>query len=1038
VPDERAHPIQKNYPMKTPAHSLFSVCLILGLPAFGQVQPSTPSSKLAGSGQVGGSVTNRTTGNGLEGAKVEVSGLGLSALVDKTGSYVLAGVPVGTHELTATYWGLDGANTRVTVAAGQRSVINFELTSSIYQLDAFKVSGEKEGNAAAITRQRNALSLKNVVAMDAYGNLPNLDATELALRLPGVTIGSAAEELTESLSVRGTGGSMTSVTVDGGLISNIGAQSRTTRITLYTGAAFESLEVIKGMTPDTGAESLGGTINLRTRSPLNMKEKRRLDYTVSVAHAPAFTQQTPLRESRRSHPLVNVGYQEKFRVFGSAEENLAVTLNAFYSENVYGFFNTQRDFQQSDSRPAYLWDYRTRDSFNNRQQRSLSSKFEYRWSAHSLLRFNVAMNNAEEPSRRQYQTRAFAGAATTVPNATTTGVVPGWTDRITTVRAVPTPAGATAASTPSAAIDLTSQLISRSQRLRHFDVAGEHKYDRFEWDWAGLWSRSRRRVLGNEAALASRIGGVPVIGPNGLAGSAANNIVGPAGQTGVGWILDRTQSDLFPRFVQNGGLDFTNPNNYRPTQNGLSTTAGDLLEHLVRNVRGNARYKLPVQSFTAYLKAGFDLREQTLGNWAPGRRRYSYLGRDALTTDPTFASLEKVKTGRNLPVWEASAFYKSGGPVNPALWSEDRYFFESSKYTGFNRTQETVRAGYLMTQGKIGSFGFLTGVRGEETATEASAFARARVPSTAAQQLADPKGSADRDYAGTYRTRDDSYTKYFPSAHVYRDLTPNLKARASWSTSFGRPAMTNALPTETVNETAQTLTVGNPGLLPQMAKTWDLNLEYYFEPSGSFTVAWFHKTVGDYIVTGREAGTVALGASNGFNGQYEGFKLLSTQNAGTAIIQGWEFSYLKHFRFLPGVLRGLTLNANYSIIDTHGDYGTPGAYLGTNQIVGFIPRTANLSLSWNYLRFGARVLYNYTAENIRSYSATQPSRSQYLMAREMVNLALSYRLRPNLTFQVDVANITNSPIQYYRGIPDQIEQTVLQGVKLNVGLQGRF
>ena len=69
---------------------------------------------------------------------------------------------------------------------------------------------------------------------------------------------------------------------------------------------------------------------------------------------------------------------------------------------------------------------------------------------------------------------------------------------------------------------------------------------------------------------------------------------------------------------------------------------------------------------------------------------------------------------------------------------------------------------------------------------------------------------------------------------------------------------------------------------------------------------------------------------------------------------------------------------------------------------------------------------------------SSPLRTQYLMAREMVNLALGYRLRPNLTFQVDVANITNSPIQYYRGIPDQIEQAVLQGVKLNAGFQGRF
>lgn len=463
-----------------------------------------------------------------------------------------------------------------------------------------------------------------------------------------------------------------------------------------------------------------------------------------------------------------------------------------------------------------------------------------------------------------------------------------------------------------------------------------------------------------------------------------------------------------------------------------------MLEHLVRDVRGNARYKLPLASFTAYLKSGFDLREQSLSNWNLNRHRYSYIGRDALPTDPTFVSLDKVKTGRNLPGWEASAFYQSGGPVNPTLWSEDLYNYESNKFIGFNRTQETVTAAYLMTQGKVGQFGFLTGVRGEETVTEASSFVRSRLPSTAAEQLANAKGSAERDYAANYRTRDGSYTKYFPSAHLYRDLTANLKARASWSTSFGRPAMTNALPTETVNEVAQTLTIGNPGLLPQMGKTWDLNLEYYFEPSGNLTVSWFHKTIRDYIVTGKEVGTIGLGTSNGYNGQYEGFKLLTTQNAGTAVVQGWEFSYLQHFRFLPGLLRGLTLNANYSIIDTHGDYGTPGAYLGTNEIVGFIPRTANLSVSWNYLRFGARVLYNYTAQSIRSYTAAQPSRNQYLLARGMVNLALSYRLRSNLTLQVDVANLTNSPIEYYRGIPDQMEQTVLQGVKLNAGIQGRF
>lgn len=57
-----------------------------------------------------------------------------------------------------------------------------KVTSSIYQLTEFVVSGEREGNALAITAQRNAANVKNVVALDAFGNLPNMSAGELAIR----------------------------------------------------------------------------------------------------------------------------------------------------------------------------------------------------------------------------------------------------------------------------------------------------------------------------------------------------------------------------------------------------------------------------------------------------------------------------------------------------------------------------------------------------------------------------------------------------------------------------------------------------------------------------------------------------------------------------------------------------------------------------------------------------------------------------------------------------------------------------------------
>ncbi|MFM9032086.1 MAG: carboxypeptidase regulatory-like domain-containing protein, partial [Opitutaceae bacterium] len=114
------------------------------------------------SGTLTGTVSNNATGNNLEGARVEIPRLGLSALTNNSGQYTLAGVPAGEHEVVATYIGLDPARVNVSVAAGARLVRNFDMTSGIYKLEAFKVTGEREGNAAMITEKRNADNVKDV------------------------------------------------------------------------------------------------------------------------------------------------------------------------------------------------------------------------------------------------------------------------------------------------------------------------------------------------------------------------------------------------------------------------------------------------------------------------------------------------------------------------------------------------------------------------------------------------------------------------------------------------------------------------------------------------------------------------------------------------------------------------------------------------------------------------------------------------------------------------------------------------------------
>ncbi len=961
------------------------VAVGLGLPGLSAVE----------SAMISGSVNNSGTGNLLEGAKVEIPALGLSVLADNAGRYVLSGVPAGTHEVVASYLGLDPIRAAVVVAAGQRAVRDFELTSAIYTLNAFKVTGEREGGAAAITAQRNADNVKNVVAMDSFGSLPNMSAGELAIRLPGVAGNLDDEGNVTGLTVRGMGPTLNRITVDGGLMSNVGGFNRQFQTHSLTGAMFDQLEVIKGHTPDKDMDSLGGTINLKTRSTLSMREKRRVTYSLSGRWAPSFTQQIPLRDDHPIHPLFNFAYQEVFDTLGGSR-NLGVSVNTFYSENVSGYFRTIRDFENTTSQPAYLWDYRTQDAFNNRKQASVNVKTDFRLSPTTKFTLNTIYNDANEPFNRLYETRAFTNQ--TAPNATTSGVVPGYTNRVTTVRPV-----------AASVIDVTETMFSFFNRTRQIALTGEHDLGALQIDWDTNYSRTHSNLgVGNGGTLTNRI-------------------------TGVGWILDRTESDLYPRFIQNGGPDITNPANYRPS--GQLTTRNNDRDVEIRSLRTDFKYTLPT-TFALSLKAGGAWREQ-LAREVNRSRRWNYLGTTALPADPTIVTWDTQKTGRRIPQWESASFIKGEVPVTPTLWGEDVYFAEQQKYTGSRQVIETVTAGYLMAQGKVGRFGFLGGVRSEKTEDATWGWVRAHTGSTAAQQGADPVGAAKSDYANTKRETDGSYTKAFPSAHLTYDVTPNVKARLSWSTSFGRPAMTNLVPGESFSDTAKTLTINNPSLLPQSAKNWDATLDYYFEPVGNLSAGWFRKEIKDYIVSGIAQGTIATGANNGYGGEYGGYTLLTSTNAGTAYVQGWELSYQQQFTFLPGLWRGLGFGANYTRIVTHGDFGGATS-LSTNEVAGFIPQTGNINLSWRYRAFSTRVGINYTGDYITTYTAATLGRNVYKLKRTVTNVSFAYQVRPAVSLTLDIANFTNEPQGQYRGIPDQVERVIINGTSLNFGVSGRF
>jgi len=952
----------------------------------------------SGQGSISGWVSNQATRNLLPGATVELPGLNRTTRTDDTGNYVLRGLPDGVHEIVAAYTDLDPMRDTVTIRGGAPVTRNFDLTSQVYRLGEFKVSADREGAAATLTAQRNANNVKNVIAMDSYSDLPNMSVAELAGLMPGVAVNFSDDGVASGIQVRGAPATHNRVTIDGGLKAGAGV-TRQFSSAHYTGAGFAEVELTKGHRPDTGADSLGGTINLKSRSPLSMKERRRFDISASIRYAAPFTKQVYWQQRHREHPLVNIGYQEVFDVAGG-QRNLGISVNAFYVENSNGLFVTDRLFQNTTDTPAFNYDYRVMDKYNNRKIYSGRFLADFRLSPNTTFRFIGGYVYNNEPYVHQYQARIFTNQV--IGTTGTAGILPGYTDQITTARQ--------AAATQ---LQTTDQMIRTYRNYGDLTLGADHKYDRLTIDYTGSYSWNRW---------------------NRSSGKSGGNLV--SGVTNIGWIVDRSQSDLYPRFIQTAGPDVTNPANFRPTGNNLTVRNQDDYEE-VSGLTGNVRLQVLAQQ-PLFLKTGFDWREVAIEQFSRDRR-YTYIGTTALPHDAS----ARLRSSFGIPHWHPGMFVRNEKLVAPELWRENVYFFEQQRYTGRQAAKETVTAGYVMADGRFGNEGwrqrtsFVTGVRMEKTETEGRGYGRARVLSTAAQQTADPVGAAARDYASRFRVVGSDYTKSFPSVHLAHDLTANLKTRLSWSTSFGRPDMVNMFPNETPNEAGAFVTVNNPGLLPQTSRNWDATLDYYFKPAGFVSVGWFQKTIKDYIVAGATVGQIGDGTDNGYNGEYRGFELRSSINGGTATVKGWEFSYQQQFVFLPGLLKGLSLMANYTMLETNGDFGGT-TQLSTGSVAGFIPRTYNLVPGWRYGRFSCRVRISYTSGYLDTYNAASPALNVYSISRVLVSPSFAFDLRPSLTLTCEVANATNEHQVRYQVRRNLVRQERDNPTNITFGVKGRF
>lgn len=964
----------------------------------------------AGGGRITGQVSNAATQIFLEGAIVQVAGTGRAVTTDREGRFELTGLPGGSATLEVSFAGLDSQRITATFAPGQTVVRNVELSAGIYKLEALRVVGDREGSALAVTRQRGAANVKNVVATDAFGTQTEDNVGTFLQRLPGLSAEFSTGSVREVM-VRGISSDLNTVELDGVQLANNNS-SGTNRFFDFLQASIsmvESIEVTKAPTPDMPASSIGGSINMVTRTAFGRRAPRQLSYSAGFIHSVG-----------RIGGRAEKGYEEPVRGLTPSfsltytdlvgrDRNVGLSLSLSRSTAFGSSEDVLLSYEATTERPAYIRTFASRpvavQGPHTRQNESM--KFEFKLSESTVLTVNATHNLYLEVN----DTRAFNLQAA----ASRASYAPGYSEQYTQALPLPT----TLANMTETSYDNVSHNFRYSASVVHrrdawaVDGLASASFSSGIQNWGGDYDRYLRWKRKPKSALTI---------------SGLNNI---------GWIVDRRQDGAWPRVSQTTGPDMYNLANYTTLslQQNNRIAEARILEARV-NVRRNFALATP-----AYLKAGAQIQRQDRD------RDYDYysfafagpggLGQFLDRRDWVNDTISGVRQGP----WADLLYVTQHRRDFPAQWTQDHYYHFSQKLLNQVRFQEEISSAYVMGNIQLDRLNLLGGVRVEDTGLLAEGPIRRVTPAEQARRAAwsgpvtaaEGQRRAEAEFAARSRNQA-GYTNAFPGVHLKYADPRGLVARASYSTSIGRAPIASLIPTVNVSDSAQTISLANTGLRPQYADNFDLNLEYYFEPVGLFSVSGFLKEVSGFIYTDSSQ-RVPIGPDNGFEGQYGGYQITTSANGGRARYKGVEFSYQQQFSFLPGLWRGLGVNVNYTRLSTKGDYG---GTVATTQVAGFRPRTGNFALTYQLNRFRFSAQANWVDTYLISVS-TNAASITYEAPRTFVSAKFSYRATPGTTVYLNLDNVTREPVNNrYTGYPDRTSITRQLYPTVGFGVQGRF
>ncbi len=339
----------------------------------------------------------------------------------------------------------------------------------------------------------------------------------------------------------------------------------------------------------------------------------------------------------------------------------------------------------------------------------------------------------------------------------------------------------------------------------------------------------------------------------------------------------------------------------------------------------------------------------------------------------------------------------------------------------------------------------------------------------------------------SFTTLTGKYKHLLPSVDYDIDLRSDLKFRASYGQTIGRPRYDQIAGGQILDQLARvfggTGSQGNPALEPVKSKNFDLSLEWYYDKQSFVSAGYFKKNLENYAGQSKVTATpfnlhtpvgganwnkavasgcaadlvcirnyifrnfngtpgVARGADDA-NGNATGvitgqpsdpimpFEITSFANQKGASLNGAELNVQHMFSN-----SGFGVSANYTYV--HSGLQYDNAKAGEQFALVGMSNSANLVGIYEDAKYSVRAAYNWRGQFLSSTFDGSGPNPNYTEPYGQLDLSIGYNYNSKLSFQFEAMNLTNS-IQRVHGRTKEMVLYVTQtGPRYMLGARYKF